>query len=354
MTDLSFPITPEVITADWLTSALTTSVPGAEVTRVEVLDQHSGTTGRAKLGLKYLSDVGGPDTVFVKLPPFDEEQRQLVARTDMGRKEARFYAGVGAAEAPLRIPKAYYAAFGDEPTDYIMVLEDLEASGCIFTSRLDTHADRFGLQLIESLARLHIHFWQDPRFDTELSWLTEPSGSIQGAELVLSAHEQFKAEFPPILGELAHLFYDNHDRIRELWAEGAHTLIHGDTHAGNQFVDGDTIGLYDWAVVSKYSNLRDIGNYLGSSCPTEIRRSEGEGWLRRYHQLLSDAGVVSTDFDALFSRFRIAVLYSLVTSATTAAMGSKWQPIAVGKRGMANAIASCADLDTVDAIRERL
>ena len=44
-------------------------------------------------------------------------------------------------EAPLRIPRAYYAAHGDEPTEYVMVLEDLEAAGCTFTDRLETHAE---------------------------------------------------------------------------------------------------------------------------------------------------------------------------------------------------------------------
>ncbi len=351
---LPFPLTPDEITPGWLTSALGTDVPDAEVTEIQVLDAHSGTTGRAKLGVSYADDVGGPATVFIKLPPFAEDQRELVAMTDMGRKEARFYAGPGAAEAPLRIPKAFYAAFGEQPTEYIMVMEDLEASGCTFTTRLDTHAEEFGGQLIESLARLHIHFWEDPRFADELSWLPAPYGTAAGAQLMESAREQFHADFPPVFAELATLFYENHERIRELWADGDHTLIHGDTHAGNQFIDGDTIGIYDWAVVSKYPGMRDVANYLGNSCPPDVRRREGERWMRRYHEMLTEAGVISTDFDALWDRLRIGVLYSLVSSGTTAAMGSKWQPIEVGLRGMHNAVAACADLGTLEAVRDAL
>ncbi len=347
------PESPEAITPGWLSAALASSVPGAEITSVEVLDRHSGSTGRARLGLKYASDVGGPDSVFVKLPPFNEEQRQLVATSDMGRKEARFYAGP-AAEAPLRIPKAYYAAHGEQPTEYIMVLEDLEASGCTFTNRLDTHADEFGEKLIESLARLHIHFWEDPRFKDELSWLGVPFGSAYGAQLVESAREQFQADFPPVFAELATLFYENHERIRELWQEGEQTLIHGDTHAGNQFVDGDRIGIYDWAVVSKYPSVRDIAIYMGNSCPADVRRREGERWVRKYHQMLVDAGVTSDSFDALWNRYRMALLYAFVSSATTAAVGNRWQPIEVGLRGMTNATEACADLETVEAIREAL
>src|SRR6185312_15256076 len=103
--------------------ALATTVPGVDVRRVDVLDRHSGTTGRLRLGLQYGPGPAGPATVFVKLPPFDESQR--------------------------RIPQPYHAAFGDEPTEYVMVLEDLQASGCSFTTRLEPGNPDRGLQLVE-------------------------------------------------------------------------------------------------------------------------------------------------------------------------------------------------------------
>ena len=112
---VAIPGDPEAITAGWMSVALSSSLPGVEVARTEVLDQHSGTTGRLRLRLHYASGPTGPDTVFVKLPPFDEWQRRMVAATDMGRREARFYVGP-AAEAPMRIPTAYFSALGDEPT----------------------------------------------------------------------------------------------------------------------------------------------------------------------------------------------------------------------------------------------
>ena len=69
-----------------------------------MLDQHSGTTGRVRLRVDYAPGATGPDTVFVKLPPFSTSQRRLVDSTDMGRIEARFYAEL-AAETPVRAPR---------------------------------------------------------------------------------------------------------------------------------------------------------------------------------------------------------------------------------------------------------
>src|SRR4030095_10711156 len=74
----SIPDRPEAITPDWLSEALAVSLPGVQVAKVEIVDRHAGTPGRARLRLAYASGSAGPETVFVKLPPFTEDQRGLV------------------------------------------------------------------------------------------------------------------------------------------------------------------------------------------------------------------------------------------------------------------------------------
>jgi hypothetical protein len=271
----------------------------------------------------------------------------------MGRREARFYAGPGQ-EAPLRIPAAYYAAAGDEPTEYVMVLEDLRASGCTFTTRLHPPTVDHAARLVEGLACLHAHFWEDARFEGAWSWVKPAMRGSYGAKLVDSARRQFADRFPPVFGELCDLYVEHHPEITELWDEGEQTLIHGDTHAGNQFGDAEDAGLYDWAVVSRSPGIRDVAIFLGNSCPTEVRRAQQDGWLRRYHQVLIESGVDAPDLGTLWDRYRRCVLYAWVAATTTASMGSKWQPIEVGMSGMQRATDACADLDTLGALRERL
>jgi aminoglycoside phosphotransferase (APT) family kinase protein len=347
------PDRPEAITPAWLSGALAKSLPGVEVARVAVADRHSGTTGRARLRLDYASGASGPATVFVKLPPFDDVQRQLVAVTDMGRREAHFYEAL-AAEAPVRVPRAYFAAHGEEPTDYIMVLEDLEASGCTFPKSVDDHAQAHGRQVIEALARLHAHFWRDPRFASELAWVPRAMRGALGAQLIEMARVKFGAELPPVFTELCRLYAGHHERVCDLWDEGEPTLIHGDIHAGNQFVDGGRVGIYDWAVISRSPGIRDVGIYLCNSCPTELRRAEQGAWLRAYRQGLVEAGVDAPAPETLWLRYRRAVLYGWVAATTTAAMGDRWQPLAVGMSAMRRATQACADLETVEAFREAL
>jgi hypothetical protein len=349
----SIPDRPEAVTPEWLTGALASVAPGAEVARVDVLRSDSGTTGRLRLRLDYAPGPSGPEAVFVKLAPFDEAQRRLVAATEMGRREARFYEGP-AREAPLPLPRPYFAAHGDEPTQYVMVLEDLEAAGGRFMRRSDPHGSEHAEQVVTSLAALHAHFWEDPRFDDDLAWVTPAMRGGYAAKLIARALDRFGDDLPPVFSELCRLYVDNDDRIVELWDDGERTLIHGDTHVGNQFVRDGRVGFYDWAVISRSPGIRDVATYLGNSCPTEVRQKDEEHLVRTYRRALADAGVDAPPFEVLWDRYRRTVLYAWVAATTTATMGSKWQPIEVGMQGMAQSTQACADLETVEAIREAL
>jgi Ser/Thr protein kinase RdoA (MazF antagonist) len=206
-------------------------------------------------------------------------------------------------------------------------------------------------------AKLHARFWNDPAFEGEgeLSWVELSMRGPFGAMLIDSARTQFADELGSTFDALCALFVEHHERIVDIWDDGEQTLIHGDPHGGNQFLDGDTLGLYDWAVISKSPGIRDVAIYLGNSCPAELRREGQERWIRAYQQGLVDAGVADAPSEAvLWERYRRVVLYAWVAAATTAAMGDKWQPLEVGMAGMRRATAACEDLDTLGALRDVL
>src|SRR6185437_12208673 len=98
-----------------LTPAFFAEALRRDVDSAVLLDQHSGTTGRSRFRLSGDSAL--------------------------------------AAEVPVRVPHPYYAATDDER--YVMVLEDLEASGCRFPSPRDPDIERRGGDIVEQLAALH-------------------------------------------------------------------------------------------------------------------------------------------------------------------------------------------------------
>ena len=159
----AIPVETDELSPQWFSSVL-----GRHVTEATVVDRSSGTTGRARVVLR--GEPGLPETVFVKLAPFDERQRSLVDKTGMGVAEARFYRDL-ATDVPVRVPGVWFAdTDGDR---YVMVLEDLASSGCWFPSPNDADIDARAADIVDRLAALHARFWESDRFEPggDLEWL---------------------------------------------------------------------------------------------------------------------------------------------------------------------------------------
>jgi hypothetical protein len=325
------------------------------VSSVAVVDSHSGTTGRAKIRVEG-TDL--PDTLFVKLQPFDDEQRSFLQIIGLGVSEATFYAAVGD-ELPVRAPKVWHASHQQDEGSFVMVLEDLDAAGCRIATQDDEDVLGLAESLMEELARLHAAYWGH-----ELEWLADhalsPGDSPEaqermamGAMIVQSALDQFSAELQPEFARMGELYIARNRDIGSLWNEGERTLIHGDDHIGNLFVDDGRTGFYDWAVASRYPGMRDVAYFLCNSLPTEVRRAEEDALLARYRSALAAGGVV---LDASLAReqYRLFSVYSWISATTTAAMGARWQPVEVGRRATERTTQALIDLDVLDLLEERL
>jgi aminoglycoside phosphotransferase (APT) family kinase protein len=335
---------------DALTPEFFSSVLACEVERVELLDHHSGTTGRARFALR--GDRNVPPTVFVKLPPFDERQRAFVASVGMGVAEARFYRDL-ADEVPVRVPRPYFAE--TDGNEYLMVLEDLEATGCRFPAPTDDDVADRARDIVEQLAALHSQYWESPRFsdDGDLSWLagraTGDGGG--GTTFVRMAVDALGDRMDPSFHRIAEMYLARAPEIAKLWGAGPRTLVHGDPHMGNLFVDvlhDDRTGFLDWAVLGRSPGMRDVAYVLSNSVPASVRAAHEREWITRYSEMVGLA------FDDAWQQYRLFALYSWVAAASTAGMGSKWQPLHIGLGGTKRATDACATLQTVELVEELL
>ena len=351
--ELPIPVDVEDVTAEWLGVALGRAVAG-----IAVVDRHSGTTGRARVALRWADGAPGPDTLFLKLAPFDPDQRAFVARAGLGVAEARFYAEL-ASEVPVRVP-AVYASHWDEAGRYAMVLEDLGASGCRFPRPRDDDIGDTAGRIVEELARLHARFWGDHRLEpgAELGWVNAGSRVAFGrpGPYIPMAVERFGAELGPAFRRLAELYTTRGPEVAAVLAAGPPTLVHGDAHLGNLFVDGAAggrPGFFDWAMVWRATGMRDVAYVLGNSIPTDVRRAGEREWIARYVATLGEHGVALTERDA-WEQYRVLVAYAWASATSTAAMGGLWQAERVGQGGMRRATATIEDLDTVAALEAAL
>lgn len=360
---MSIPLEVGDLTPAWLTGALRSQSPDVEVRAVEVLDAHSGTTGRVKLQVHY--ERGGeelPETVFCKIAPFDARQRAFLRQVGIGVMEARFYASI-ASTVPVRLPRPWYAAIDDEG-GFVMALEDLDAAGCSYPRPSDPDVEERAASTVEELAALHAIHWEDERFATDLEWVPEragfgvgggkgPDAAAAAGRFITFALDQFADEMPPAFDALGRLYAERTADVLDLWDEGERTLIHGDPHSGNLFTDKGRTGFFDWAMISRSPGMRDVAYYCCNSLPREARRSIEGDLLQTYRSTLGKHGI-GLDPPLAEQQYRLFAVFSWVSATSTAAVGDRWQPAGRAMGAMQRATSAIDDLDSLGLLKELL
>src|SRR4051812_28885347 len=153
----------------------------------------------------------------------------MLGTSGMAEREARFYTDVAPSVA-LRVPHPYWAGTDDDG-GFVILLEDLAATGCAFSDGawgVTADAAAGGL---EDLALFHARF-EDPAVrDAVAPWLAVPrirptevtAGRLRGV-----LDEQGDALTPAYVAA-GELYVQHHRRLDELWNSGPQTYIHGDT-----------------------------------------------------------------------------------------------------------------------------
>ena len=350
--NLAIPATPEELTATWLTSAVQASGGDNGANSVELIDAHSGTTGRARIKVGWRRS-GLPEHIFVKLAPTDPFQRAVAVDTGMGAREARFYREL-ATEVPVRVPAPYLSNWTAGGRDYVMLIEDLAAAGCSFPGFASNADPAIVQSTLDGLARLHAAFWESPRFAADLDWLEPPMHSELGPELVAAGVKAFGAGQPPAFHEMAELYINHGNRVAELLAAGPETLLHGDSHLGNFFLENNKVGFLDWACICRGPALRDVAYFLCGSVDTGLRRNEQEAFIQHYLAALAGNGGPELMFEDAWRDYRRFVATGWIAAVATLAVGAGMQSIEVGEAAVARANAAIGDLDTASLLRGEL
>jgi aminoglycoside phosphotransferase (APT) family kinase protein len=108
----------------------------------------------------------------------------------------------------------------------------------------------------------------------------------------------------PAFRRIADIYVARAEAIAKLGSAGIGTLVHGDAHLGNLFVNvdgGDRTGFLDWALVCRAPGRRDVACVLCNSIPIDVREANQRALVARYCEtpetieigepLLADAGI---------------------------------------------------------------
>jgi len=341
-----------------LSDALQTAHPGARVAAVRALDSHSGTTDRLRVELDYDSPGTGPApprTVFVKSTPPHPGSRLFVNLMNLASTEVRFYDEI-AADVPVPLPGVYAARCWPASGAFLLVLEDLARAGATFSDvsyRSDVDTAR---RVIRTFARLHAAFQDSPRFSTDLAWLRRP-GVRPGLRIerflcrasVGRGVERFRDVVPDQIATAVPRLIASRNALERAWTRGPQTLLHGDSHIGNMYFQGDSVGLLDWQVAQRGQGMRDVSYFLVNSVPTVTRREHGRELVELYLSTLDEHGVRPPSADVAWEQHRLHAVYTWIGSAVTASV-TNLQPEPIARAGLTRACRALVDLDSLAAL----
>ncbi len=291
--------------------------------------------------------------MFAKLPPTDPSRRGTIIATGMGPREVLFYANL-APQLSLRVPMTHAAVTTDEG-DFALLLEDLSAAGARY---------RTGRGGSPPMPR-RVHSRLSPRCTCASrirraapqkrrgSRVSRPSNTY-GAPMLRYGIENHRDRLSDAFVEIAEIYIAKHEQLQALWHEGPHTVIHGDTHIGNLFMDGARVGFLDWGIINLNTPMREVSYFLTMAMNPDERRSSEHDLLRHYLDARRVFGGTDISWNDAWLAHRVHAAYTVPACCqvvTFPADASERRRV-FADAFLARSLAALDDLDARGALRE--
>jgi len=316
--DVAVPTSPEEITSEWLSSALTGGDGPISISAVTIEPIGVGIGVMSllfRLTPTYVRG-SGPSSLVAKIAPPYEMVRMIAAGYRFYETEVAIYRNLST-ELGMRPPALYYAAHNPDSDDFVILMEDLgrlrsddQLEGCpIEDARAVTY----------QLALHHAHWWQDERlgesYVPRFSRAPYPQFNGQAASMSWPIiDERFGHLIPDRIRDLASRWPEVGPPLLEDIENHPMTLCHGDVRLDNIFFhddDASTVSLVDWAIASAATGVNDLGYFMSQSLAVADRRAYEEELTRLYYETLVEHGVTDYSFDDFWLGYRRAILFCL-------------------------------------------
>ena len=299
----------ELLTPEWLTAALSSRFPGVQVTAVTrgpVVERLS-TNARFRIECASPPPEGLVPTLCVK-GYFSEQGRSM---RSVGEPEASFYRDL-AAPTGVRTLRSVWADVHPATRHGVVITEDVIAAGGEFRDALSPCSVEQTATLLGELARLHAYAWESPTL-AATTWLESRVGRTLETRGIPEITGNFEGPLGTRLPDDVRDPQQLVDAVRAIAALRAGrgwTVIHGDTHVGNTFLDGaGRPGLLDWQLVQHGHWSVDVAYHIASALEPATRAVEERDLLAHYLDALGSLGADVPSFDAAWADYRFAMPY---------------------------------------------
>ncbi len=275
------------VTAEWLSSALGTTVADLRLQPIAAGEGFMGQLARATFE--------SPDrrrTVIVKLPTDDPGGQFVGQMMRVWEREHCFYRDV-APHLNIRVPNAFVNVA--EPP--CLVLEDLAplvAGDHVAGATLD-QAER----AIDVLARHHAHWFEHPML-ADFDWmpgLDDPSMQTLAPTFEIgwpAFLERYESELPTRCLRWCERFVEGIPTWIATHYEDPITITHGDFRLDNIFFGPGEVALIDWQMAMRAPGQADLVYFCANNLSPQMRRTHEDALIRRYVDGVHAGGVPPT------------------------------------------------------------
>ena len=306
----TIPATIDAVTVPWLNDVTGLDVDTAEAEQIGV-----GVGVSSALYRLTLTGRSCPGTMVVKLPALDESAAFVATMLRMYIREVRFFSEL-ASDAPVLVPRAYYAAVDEETSRFVLVMEDLGAMRPV--DQLAGMAIDDAERAVDGLAAWHSVWWRKADVLAERSITVSLADPIYPAVLPAVFREGWAKvtshmTVPDAILEVGPHLAGAVPGLLDALGRGPSTMVHGDYRADNiLFAPDGSVCLVDFQLIGTGRGAYDLAYFVTQSLARDVaadhERALFDGWIDRLLVL----GVPAVDLTGAWEDYRTAALFCLV------------------------------------------
>jgi hypothetical protein len=355
----------QLVRADYLTDLVNRfAVPPASPVRIEAVRRrplHIESTNcrNMLIDIEQPENANGlPTSLFLKMPEQALATRWFFNVINAWQLECHFCRHI-APLVPLRTPTTY--AVAQAGSRFVLVQENLGADPAV-----TLHTNRnllagpdleLARRCLDGFARLHAGFAGKSSAEREAIlpaamhiFLAEPQRSVSRALNrfgLAPCLRKAPGVIPDALQQTYRDVVGHWQRALDWWFDGSLTLLHGDSHLGNFFIDGDGVGMLDFQAVHWGKGMRDVQYFLIDSLPAEVLAQNERDLIAYYCERRAAYGApLAVEVAWMqYAGFAFQALMTIVVSIGLGAMNDRAETMVEVLR---RTVAACLRLDVGD------
>lgn len=308
------PIPADVdgLTASWFGEALAPHFPGLEIASAHIVERIRGASSKLRVELAG-NHPDLPRRVMVKAG-YEPHSAEMAI---MHFNEMHAYHDL-LPTVSVNAPRCFFATRDDGRA--LVILEDLDLRDAHFLSLQEPIGFGLAARFLDGLAQFHARWWAVPDLPVRFPWAAETRTMqdshyfdilLDPAQFAQYAAAPRGAAMPRSLLDPERVA-EAHRALARLHEAMPHTLLHGDAHLGNLYLDTDgTPGFLDWQP-RRGPWVLDVAYFIIAALDLEDRRRWEAALLQHYLLRLAVYGVEPPGFDEAFDAYRRDVVWGLL------------------------------------------